>query len=81
MSIKIPPFNTQPNVQAISSDISAFLLEWSENALRPGLVARHTFPAERVDAAVDQYIAELDSGRDETRGRYERVKKLIRQRW
>jgi hypothetical protein len=35
----------------------------------------------RVDAAVEQYLAELARGRDATRALYEEVKRRLRDRW
>ncbi|KAL6309880.1 nucleoporin [Sparassis latifolia] len=79
---QIPPFNDQANVQAISSDIAVLLTDWVEEAIRPtSLAARDEFPVFRVDQAVDQYLAELEPRRTETKAAYENVKRQLRRNW
>ncbi|KAF9076202.1 nucleoporin [Rhodocollybia butyracea] len=78
----IPPFNAQANVQAISSDIAILLSDWLEEAKRPNSsVGRSEFPVSRIDSAIDQYIAELNADRVETKARYEVVKRQLRRNW
>ena len=78
---QVPPFNDQANVQAMSSDISILLADWLEQAKRPQSPAAKDFPAGQVDMAVDQYLAELEPHRTETRTRYEDVKRQLRRNW
>ncbi|KAF5385502.1 hypothetical protein D9757_005350 [Collybiopsis confluens] len=78
----IPPFHEQANVQAISSDIAVLLSDWLEEAKRPmSSVGRGEFPVSRIDSAIDQYIAELNVDRVETKARYEAVKRQLRRNW
>lgn len=42
---------------------------------------RAEFPVGRVDLAVDQYLAELEPSRTETRTTYENVKRQLRRYW
>ncbi|TFK57029.1 nucleoporin [Heliocybe sulcata] len=76
---QVPPFNDQSNVQAISSDIAVLLSDWMQEAQRPQSSAAREFPADRVDAAVSQYLAELDPNRAETKAAYENLRRWIRQ--
>ncbi|KAF8078700.1 nucleoporin [Lyophyllum atratum] len=79
---QVPPFNDQTNVQAISSDIAVLLSDWLEEANRPqSFTGRGEFPVGRIDRAVDQYLAELEPGREETRALYERIKRELRRNW
>jgi len=81
---QIPPFNEQPNVQAISSDIAVLLSDWLEEARRPpqsSSVGRGEFPVGRIDMAVDQYLGELENGRNETKAVFEGVKRGLRRNW
>ena len=82
---QIPPFNDQPNVQAISSDIAVLLADWLEEAKRPqsSTVGRGEFPVGRIDLAIDQYLSELESDpkRAETRKVYENIKRQLRRNW
>jgi len=76
---QIPPFNLQENVQAISSDISVLLNDWLEEAKRPqSSSARDEFPVYRIDQAVDQYLAELEPSRTDTKVVYEGIKRQLR---
>ncbi|KIK70905.1 hypothetical protein GYMLUDRAFT_32985 [Collybiopsis luxurians FD-317 M1] len=78
----IPPFNAQANVQAISSDIAILLSDWLEEAKRPNsTVGRGEFPVGRMDSAIDQYIAELNADRVETKAKYEAIKRQLRRNW
>ncbi|KAK0208086.1 nucleoporin [Desarmillaria ectypa] len=78
----IPPFNSQANVQAISSDIAVLLVDWLEEARRPNsTIGREEVPVGRVDAAVDQYLKELNVDRKDTRSTYENAKRLLRRNW
>jgi nuclear pore complex protein Nup155 len=84
LATQIPPFNDQPNVQAISSDIAVLLGDWLEEARRPqSSVGRGEFPVGRIDQAIDQYLAELDGNpkRAETKALYENVKRQLRRNW
>ncbi|KAF7970509.1 hypothetical protein HWV62_23741 [Athelia sp. TMB] len=81
---QIPPFNDQANVQAVSSDIAVLLADWLDAARRPqAAVARAEVPVGRIDAAIDQYLSELDGDprRAETRAVYEGVKRQLRRNW
>jgi len=79
---QIPPFNDQANVQAISSDIAVLLLDWLEEAKRPqSSIGRGEFPVGRIDVAVDQYLAELEASRAETKTTYEIIKRELRRNW
>ena len=81
-STQIPPFNEQANVQSISSDIAVLLTDWLEDAKRPqSAAARGGFPVYRIDQAVDQYLAELDPSRTETKAAYENIKRQLRRNW
>ncbi|KAI0374276.1 nucleoporin [Pilatotrama ljubarskyi] len=79
---QVPPFNEQANVQAISSDIAVLLTDWIEEAKRPQSAAsRGDFPVFRIDQAVDQYLAELEPSRTETKTAYEAIKRQLRRHW
>ncbi|KAI0639300.1 nucleoporin [Trametes polyzona] len=79
---QVPPFNEQANVQAISSDIAVLLTDWIEDAKRPQSAAsRGEFPVFRIDQAVDQYLAELEPSRTETKAAYEAIKRQLRRHW
>ncbi|EMD42139.1 hypothetical protein CERSUDRAFT_90739 [Gelatoporia subvermispora B] len=79
---QIPPFNEQANVQAISSDIAVLLSDWLEEAKRPqSVAAKSEFPVFRIDQTVDQYLAELEPSRTETKATYEDVKRQLRRNW
>ncbi|KAI0735282.1 nucleoporin [Earliella scabrosa] len=79
---QVPPFNEQPNVQAISSDIAVLLTDWIEEAKRPqSAAARSEFPVFRIDQAVEQYLVELEPGRSETKAAYEAIKRQLRRHW
>lgn len=71
----------QENVQLVSSDISILLSDWLEQAKRPQSPAARDFPAGQIDAAVDQYLSELESSRTETRTRYQDIKRQLRRNW
>lgn len=84
VSLQIPPFNDQANVQAVSSDIAVLLSDWVEAARRPqsgGSSARGEFPVYRIDTAIDQYLSELEPSRAETKASYEAVKRQLRRNW
>ncbi|RPD63049.1 nucleoporin [Lentinus tigrinus ALCF2SS1-6] len=79
---QVPPFNEQANVQAISSDIAVLLTDWVEEAKRPqSAAARGEFPVFRIDQAVEQYLAELEPTRTETKAAYEAIKRQLRRHW
>lgn len=80
---KVPPFNDQANVQTISSELAILFADWLEEAKRPQstLVSRGEFPVGRIDLAINQYLAELEPSRVETRRLYESVKRQLRQNW
>ncbi|KAL1952061.1 hypothetical protein VTO73DRAFT_1210 [Trametes versicolor] len=79
---QVPPFNEQANVQAISSDIAVLLTDWIDEAKRPqSAAARGDFPVFRIDQAVEQYLAELEPGRTETKAAYEAIKRQLRRHW
>lgn len=80
--LQVPPFNEQANVQAISSDIAILLTDWVEEAKRPqSAAARGEFPVFRIDQAVEQYLAELEPSRTETKAAYEAIKRQLRRHW
>ncbi|KAI0348539.1 nucleoporin [Trametopsis cervina] len=79
---QIPPFNDQANVQAVSSDIAVLLTDWLDDVRRPQSPAsRGDFPVYRIDQAVDQYLAEVENSRTETKSAYETVKRQLRREW
>lgn len=81
-SLQVPPFNEQGNVQAISSDIAVLLTDWVEEAKRSqSPAARGEFPVFRIDQGVEQYLAELEPTRTETKGAYESIKRQLRRHW
>ncbi|KAJ8083919.1 hypothetical protein PM082_002686 [Marasmius tenuissimus] len=75
----LPPFNSQANVQSLSSDIAILLTDWMEEARRPNSPASREIPVTQLDAAVDQYLAESNSA--ETKAAYEAVKRQLRRNW
>ena len=79
--MKIPPFNEQANVQIISSDIAVLLSDWLESARQPNSAMTTELPVSRVDMAIDQYLAELEPSRTETKAIYEAVKRQLRRNW
>lgn len=80
--MQVPPFNEQVNVQAISSDIAVLLTDWIEEAKPPqSPAACGEFPVFRIDQAVEQYLAELESTRAETKAVYESIKHQLRRHW
>ncbi|KAI0695140.1 nucleoporin [Cytidiella melzeri] len=79
---QIPPFNNQANVQAVSSDIAILFSDWLDDIRRPQTAAsRGEFPVYRIDQAVEQYLAELETSRTETKATYEAVKRQLRRDW
>jgi nuclear pore complex protein Nup155 len=78
---QVPPFHEQGAVQALSADLAVFLTDWTEEAARPQSAAAREFPVSRVDAAVDQYLAELEPSRNEVRAQYEAIKRQLRRYW
>ncbi|KAJ7492694.1 nucleoporin [Mycena latifolia] len=80
----VPPFNDQTNVQAVSSDIAVLLSDWIEDAKRPqSSTGRRVdeFPVGRIHSAVEQYLAELEASRTQTRDTFEDVKRQLRRNW
>ncbi|KAH7883515.1 nucleoporin [Phlebopus sp. FC_14] len=78
----VPPFNQQTSVQAISADIAILLSDWVEEARRPqSQAARAELPVGRIDAAVGQYLNELDMANTETKTVYEGIKRQLRRNW
>ncbi|KAI3622521.1 nucleoporin [Moniliophthora roreri] len=75
----LPPFNSQVNVQSISSDIAILLSDWVEEAKRPNSSASREMPVTQLDAAVDQYLAE--SNNPDTKATYEAIKRQLRRNW
>lgn len=57
--------------------------DWLEEAKRPQstLVSRGEFPVGRLDLAINQYMAELEPTRAETRKLYENIKRQLRHYW
>lgn len=68
-------------MQAVSSDIAVFLADWIQDAARPESNAARDLPVTRMDRAVDQYIAELEPGRTETKATYEAIKRSLHRYW
>ena len=69
-------------MQAISSDIAVLLKDWVEEAKRPqSVAARDEFPVFRIDQAVEQYLAEVEPSRTETKSTYEDIKRQLRRHW
>ncbi|EGO04780.1 hypothetical protein SERLA73DRAFT_164639 [Serpula lacrymans var. lacrymans S7.3] len=78
----IPPFNDQVNVQAINSNIAILLSDWLEEAKRSQTsIAQMEIPVGRIDLAIDQYLAELDSRQIETKNIYESIRRHLRRNW
>nr|GAT44113.1 nucleoporin [Mycena chlorophos] len=80
----VPPFNDQKNVQAVSSDIAVLLSDWVADAKRPQSSSGRRvddFPVARIHGQVEQYLAELDPGRAETRKTFETVIRELRRHW
>ncbi|KAF7320066.1 Nucleoporin [Mycena kentingensis (nom. inval.)] len=78
----VPPFNDQKNVQALSSDIAVLLEDWVQEAQRPASSRRmDDFPVARIHAQVEQYMAELDPSRAQTRKTFEHVVRELRKNW
>ncbi|KAF8905503.1 nucleoporin [Gymnopilus junonius] len=79
---QVPPFHTQDNVQAISTEIAVLLTDWLSAATRPQEHVLHAeFPVARVDAAIQQYLLELNANRTEIKALYENAKRQLRQYW
>ncbi|TRM60230.1 Non-repetitive/WGA-negative nucleoporin C-terminal-domain-containing protein [Schizophyllum amplum] len=80
---QIPPFNTQDNVQMVSSDIAVLLSDWLREARRPQPApqARGEVPVARLDEVVDQYLREVAPDRPKTRELYEEVRRQLRRSW
>lgn len=79
---QVPPFNEQPNVQALSAEIAILITDWLNDVLRPqSSSSRAEFPVGRVDLAIDQYLSELEPSRAETRTSYENIKRQLRRYW
>ena len=69
-------------MQTVSSEIAVLLTDWVAEATRPQAhVLRDEFPVGRVDAAIDQYIAELEPSRADTKAMYEDVRRQLRRYW
>ncbi|KAK7064289.1 nucleoporin [Favolaschia claudopus] len=80
----VPPFNDQKNVQAVSSDIAVLLGDWIEDVKRPQTSTGRRvdeFPVGRIHSAVEQYLAELEPSRTETKEAFEQVKRQLRRNW
>ncbi|KAJ7487525.1 nucleoporin [Mycena galericulata] len=80
----VPPFNDQTNVQAVSSDIAVLLSDWIEDAKRPqSSTGRRVdeFPVGRIHLAVEQYLAELEPTRTQTKESFEDIKRQLRRNW
>ena len=43
--------------------------------------SRGEFPVYRIDQAVEQYLAELETGRTETKATYETIRRQLRREW
>ncbi|KAL1748480.1 Non-repetitive/WGA-negative nucleoporin C-terminal-domain-containing protein [Schizophyllum fasciatum] len=80
---QIPPFNTQDNVQMVSSDIAVLLTDWLNEARRPQPKpqARGEMPVGRLDELVEQYLREVAPDRPATRKMYEEVQRQLRRTW
>ena len=81
--LQIPPFNTQDNVQTVSSDIAVLLNAWIQEARRPqpNAQARGEVPVARLDEVVEQYLREVAPDRTATRQLYEEVRRQLRRSW
>ncbi|KAJ7103618.1 nucleoporin [Mycena belliarum] len=80
----VPPFNDQTNVQAVSSDIAVLLSDWIEDAKRPqSSTGRRVdeFPVGQIHLAVEQYLAELEATRIQTKETFEDIKRQLRRHW
>ena len=80
--MQIPPFNDQANVQTVSSDIAVLLADWLEDIRRPqSQASKGEFHVYRIDQAVEQYLAELEASRTDTKAAYEAIKRQLRRHW
>jgi nuclear pore complex protein Nup155 len=76
---KVPPYNVQENVQALSADLSVILKDWLDAVTGPRpTLKRSEFPADPVIRVVDAMLKEL-SPTNESRSTYEVLKTRIRQ--
>ncbi|KAJ2920291.1 hypothetical protein MD484_g125, partial [Candolleomyces efflorescens] len=79
---QVPPFNEQPNVQALSAEIAILLTDWLNEVMRPqSSISRAEFPAGRIDLAIDQYLPEVEPSRTDTRNAYEGIRRQLRRHW
>lgn len=66
----------------MSAEIAILLTDWLSAATRPQEhVLRAEFPVARVDAAIQQYLSELNTNRPEIKALYENAKRQLRQYW
>jgi nuclear pore complex protein Nup155 len=80
---EIPPFNDQENIQAVSADIAVLLNDWLEEAKRAqSSIRQEELPVGRIDAAVDQYMKELNvTQMPDTMAIYEGIRRNLRRSW
>ncbi|KAJ7225588.1 nucleoporin [Mycena pura] len=81
---QVPPFNDQKNVQAVSSDIAVLLADWIEAAKRPeASTGRRVddFPVARIHSYVEEYVAELEPSRTETKKTFDNIIRELRRHW
>jgi len=80
----VPPFNDQKNVQAVSSDIAVLLADWIEAAKRPEVSTGRRvddFPVARIHSYVEEYVAELEPSRTETKKTFDNIIRELRRHW
>ncbi|KAL5535480.1 hypothetical protein ACEPAF_3574 [Sanghuangporus sanghuang] len=78
---QVPPFNTQKNIQAVSSDIAILLKDWIEGRQSHSALAGGDLPIDLLDRAIAKYIGELAPDRKETKEIFEDVKRQLRRHW
>ena len=78
---QVPPFNTQENVQLLSSEIAVLLKDWVEEARRPQSSQTEELPVGLVDSAITKYIQELRPDRRDTLVIFEDVRRQLQRYW
>ncbi|KAG8993106.1 hypothetical protein FRB94_011063 [Tulasnella sp. JGI-2019a] len=79
----VPPYQDPAAIRRVLDDITYFLGEWLDEALRPGSrYTRASFPAGKVEALVDRYLSLLRAaGEDQTKSRLLDIQSKVRSRF
>lgn len=81
-NVKVPPFNSQENVQAISSEIAVLLKDWVDAARRSQSPRTDEgLPVDILDRAIAKYIQELQPDRRDTLALLEDVRRQLQRYW